>query len=131
MESKRNTEQKRVILQALKCADHPTASQLYESVKKVSPRISRATVFRVLSQFADDGTIRRLEFLNSDTRFDANPQPHAHCHCIACGKVVDVFDDDVTAFTSKVSVQGFTVFSTEVEFNGLCPECALNNKACS
>jgi Fe2+ or Zn2+ uptake regulation protein len=124
MENKRNTEQKRVILQALKCADHPTASQLYESVKKVSPKISRATVFRVLSQFADDGIIRRLEFLNSDTRFDANMQPHAHCHCLTCGRVVDVFDNDVTGFLKKDIVQGFKIYSTEVEFNGLCAECA-------
>lgn len=124
METKRNTEQKRVILGALMQADHPTASELYEEVRCSNPHISRATVFRVLGQFADDGIVRRLNLLGSDTRFDARTAPHAHCHCVRCGKVTDVFEGDFAPVLSAKSVAGYEVLSAEVEFNGLCPQCS-------
>ena len=34
MQGQRNTEQKKIILGELACADHPTASQLYEKVRE-------------------------------------------------------------------------------------------------
>ncbi len=123
MENKRNTEQKRIILGALAAADHPTASELYESVRLKNPRISRATVFRVLGQFADDGVVRRLNLLGSDTRFDARTAPHAHCHCIRCGRVTDVFGGGFEEALAVSHIAGYKVFSSEIEFSGLCPDC--------
>lgn len=124
MENKRNTEQKQIIYNRLVEAGHPTASELYESIHKTNPKISRATVFRVLSQFAAEGTIRKLEFLGSDTRFDATNYPHAHCHCVQCGKVVDVMQENLNGILSEKQVAGFRIYSTEIEFSGLCAECA-------
>ena len=63
---------------ALAAADHPTATELYEDVRAVNPRISKATVFRVLSQYSKNGEIRRLHIAGSDDRFDATLAPHAH-----------------------------------------------------
>ncbi len=123
MENKRNTEQKRVILSALMQADHPTASELYENIRLTNPHLSRATVFRVLGQFADDGVIRRLNLLGSDTRFDARTAPHAHCHCVRCGRVSDVFEGDFVPLFSSDEVAGYKILSTEIEFNGICPDC--------
>lgn len=123
MENKRNTEQKRIILEALMHADHPTASELYESIRDENPRLSRATVFRVLGQFADDGVVRRLNLLGSDTRFDARTAPHAHCHCVRCGRLTDVFEGDFVPLFSCGEVAGYAVLSAEVEFSGLCPVC--------
>ena len=123
MENKRNTEQKRVILSALMQADHPTASELYENIRLTNPHLSRATVFRVLGQFADDGVIRRLNLLGSDTRFDARTAPHAHCHCVRCGRVSDVFEGDFVPLFSSDEVAGYKILSTEIEFNGICPGC--------
>lgn len=126
MSNRRNTVQKNVILNALKDADHPTATELYGLVRLTHPKISRATVFRVLADFAKLGLVRELELLNSDTRYDGNLQPHAHCHCVKCGKVSDVFDEKLNGVMSLSSVEDFRVFNTEIEFNGLCPNCALD-----
>lgn len=115
-------------MQALSCACHPTASELYEIIHKTNPTISRATVFRVLSRFADGGEIRRLEFLGSDTRYDAKLTPHAHCHCVVCGAIADVFDDSLKELLSTANVADFQVTSTEIEFSGVCPSCAEKNK---
>ena len=122
MENKRNTEQKRIILDALMHADHPTASELYESIRDENPRLSRATVFRVLGQFADDGVVRRLNLLGSDTRFDARTAPHAHCHCVRCGRVTDV----ETVNISEPSEMG-KVETTDLMFGGVCRECLNKN----
>lgn len=124
MENKRNTEQKRIILSALMQADHPTASELYESIREDNPHLSRATVFRVLGQFADDGVVRRLNLLGSDTRFDARTTPHAHCHCVRCGRVTDVFEGDFTPALGMAEIAGYKIYSAEIEFNGICPDCA-------
>lgn len=123
MENKRNTEQKRIIYNALMLADHPTASELYESIREENPHLSRATVFRVLGQFADDGVVRRLNLLGSDTRFDARTAPHAHCHCVRCGRVTDVFDENIAGMLGAVDCAGYKILSTEVEFSGVCPQC--------
>ena len=55
----RQTRQKRVIYDALKALDHPTATEVYGYVHERYPSISRATVFRVLGGFAASG--RALE----------------------------------------------------------------------
>lgn len=123
MENKRNTEQKRIILSALMQADHPTASELYDEIRQANPHLSRATVFRVLGQFADDGVVRRLNLLGSDTRFDARTTPHAHCHCVSCGKVTDVFEGDFVPALGMSEVEGYKILSAEIEFNGICPDC--------
>ena len=123
MENKRNTEQKRVIYSALMLADHPTASELYEAIRGENPHLSRATVFRVLGQFADDGLVRRLNLLGSDTRFDARTAPHAHCHCVRCGKVTDVFGQNISGLLGEAEAEGYRVLSTEIEFSGICPAC--------
>ena len=123
MENKRNTEQKRIIYNALMLADHPTASELYEKIREDNPHLSRATVFRVLGQFAEDGVVRKLNLLGSDTRFDARTAPHAHCHCVRCGRVTDVLAEDFVPVMNSDGVAGYKVLSTEIEFSGICPGC--------
>jgi Fe2+ or Zn2+ uptake regulation protein len=119
----RNTIQKNIVLNQLMIEGHPTASELYESIHKTHPKISRATVFRILGQFADSGKIRRIELLGSDTRFDANMKPHAHCHCIKCGRVEDVWINDFDYVLSEKQVNDFKILSVNIEFNGLCSMC--------
>lgn len=120
---KRNTEQKKIIKEALTGADHPTASELCDVIHADYPKLSRATVFRVLSQFAHDGEARKLELLGSDTRFDWRTEPHAHCHCIVCGRITDVLDGQLQDVLATRNLCGFDVYSTEIEFNGICPDC--------
>ena len=123
MENKRNTEQKRIILEALMHADHPTASELYESIRDENPRLSRATVFRVLGQFADNGVVRRLNLLGSDTRFDPTLAPHAHGVCRVCGRVCDVFLPALASFEPGRICDGFQAEDCEVQFTGVCGQC--------
>ena len=125
MKTRRNTKQKGVILEALTRLNcHASASMVYEEVKKDNPTISRATVFRVLSEQAEDGNLLRIHFTGEDDRFDITLKPHYHISCSRCGYVADVAllgmkepENYVTDST------GFLVQSHNLEFIGLCPRC--------
>jgi Fur family peroxide stress response transcriptional regulator len=107
--------------------DHPTASELYESIHPDNPAISKATVFRVLSQYADSGKILRLTLEDSPTRYDYNTTPHVHAHCNICGRVFDVWDDKYNSLLTVPSVEGFEVTSCNIELNGICKDCKIKN----
>lgn len=124
MKKQRNTAQKRIIMDALMAADHPTATELYECVRELNPHISKATVFRVLSQYSDNGEVRRLHITGSDDRFDATTAPHAHLRCAYCGRIKDVMFPELEPVFSAESVDGYKIYSAEVDFLSCCPECA-------
>lgn len=119
----RNTRQKKIIMDALRRADHPAATELYETVKAENPSLSRGTVFRVLSQFARNGQVTKLCFAGSPARFDARLSPHAHAYCIYCGRVFDVFDGDLSSVFAKKSSEGFEIYAASLEFSGCCKDC--------
>ena len=76
MKRQRNTAQKRMILGALEYADHlPTATELYEMVRQKNEHISKATVFRVLAQSAENGDILKVHLCGTDERYDATIMP--------------------------------------------------------
>lgn len=114
-------------MDALRCADHPTATELYEIVKRDNPSISRGTVFRVLSQFAENGEAVKLSLSDSSARFDAYTNPHAHAHCVHCGRVFDLTDGDLAPLFDKKRTGGFEIYSVSVEFTGCCPDCKKEN----
>lgn len=128
MISQRNTKQKKIILDALKCADHPTATELYEIVKKDNPTISRGTVFRVLSQFAETGVVNKLSLSDSSARFDAFTHPHAHAHCVYCGRIFDISEEEIAPLLDKRFLGSFEIFSTRIEFSGCCSDCKHDRK---
>ena len=90
MEIKRKSKQRDAIIAELKSRyDHPTAMELYLSVRKQIPNLSLGTLYRNLSQLEECGEIIKIPDGAQD-RFDGNPAPHAHFKCNGCGKVYDI-----------------------------------------
>lgn len=124
MRNQRQTKQKQIILGALPSLDHPTATEVYERIHVENPSVSRATVFRVLRQAEENGSVRRLSFSDGEDRFDYNMIPHYHVRCIFCGRVSDVKMSVFDAPEDKVEDSyGFTLLSHDLEFKGICPDC--------
>ncbi len=120
----RQTMQKIVIYETLKVLDHPTAKEVYIKLQEKYPTISRATVFRVLGGFAQNGRATELRFSGTDCRYDYNVEPHFHVHCKKCGRVADVFLPELLGVGEEVkSACGFTVEGCTVEFFGCCESC--------
>ncbi len=125
MTARRNTKQKSIILDALRRLNcHASASMVYEEVRKEYPTISRATVFRVLSEAAKDGYLLRIHFTGEDDRFDITLKPHYHISCMKCGYVADVALAGMNNPEAYVSdSEGFSIESHNLEFIGVCPKC--------
>jgi Fe2+ or Zn2+ uptake regulation protein len=122
---RRNTAKKRMIVEELKSMHtHPTATELVDRLAKKNCPVSRATVFRVLSDLVDDGVIMRVEVENSDTRYDGNTHPHYHFKCRVCGKVEDLDLPYQKEMDRAIEKEGYQVEGHSAEFYGVCPECA-------
>lgn len=122
---RRNTVQKRLILDALKRLNgHASAGMVLREVQRIDPEIGRATVFRVLSSMADDGELQRLRFTDEDDRFDVTIFPHSHILCKSCGRVDDVwFDEEPDIISHIKDAAGFQIDSVTIEMKGLCHLC--------
>ena len=121
----RLTTQRQIILEELaKVKSHPTASELYDMVRKRLPRIGLGTVYRNLELMADSGMILKLEVGGTQKRFDATTANHYHIRCAECGKVDDidvpVMHDLVAQAAAATSYQ---ITGHHIEFSGICGEC--------
>lgn len=123
----RQTKQKQIIYDALKALDHPTATEVYGYVHAQHPGVSRATVFRVLGGFAENGRARELRAAGNEVRYDYNVEPHYHARCVCCGRVSDVWAAGMPVGGLTVTNDcGFSVEGYTVEFFGTCYACRGN-----
>jgi len=122
---RRNTPQRKIILEEL-CAlvTHPTATELFEIVRRRLPRVSLGTVYRNLEVLYKDGQILKLEMAGTEARFDGNTRPHHHVRCSDCGIVRDIKLNEPIDPVGKVSDScGFKIQGYKMKFFGLCPSC--------
>lgn len=104
--------------------DHPTAEDIYFSLKPEMPALSLATVYRNLAQLESDGKILRIES-GTTKRFDGNTNLHYHLSCLGCGGVYDVFMDNDCGLCQKASeVFDGKIVSHSVLFTGYCSSCS-------
>ncbi len=118
----RQTKQKQIIYETLTRLDHPTATEVYTSVREAQPSVSRATVFRVLGGFAAVGKAKELRLAGSEVRYDYNVTPHYHARCWGCNRVVDVCLPEPLAL-DEVRLPEFSIEGYGVEFFGRCKAC--------
>lgn len=120
----KRSKQREAILQEL-CArtDHPTAEELYLSLKQRMPALSLGTVYRNLSLLSDEGIILKLTCGGAD-HFDGNAAQHYHFLCESCGKLFDVhmpIYPDLEEIACENS--DFHVTNHRLTFYGICPAC--------
>lgn len=126
---RRNTKQKNEIIDTLVAlGSHVSAGEVYGAISKKNPALGRATVFRVLSDMADDGALLRVKTPSGDVRYDITTKPHYHVICRKCGRVADVgLDCEPSLLTHLTDTAGFAVDEEFIEFIGVCPACLSEN----
>jgi Fur family peroxide stress response transcriptional regulator len=83
------TAQRLAVFAALRGAmGHPSVDEIWATVKKTVPTVTRDSVYRILNDFAAIGLIGRLDALSA-ARYDTRLGPHAHFICEVCGSVTD------------------------------------------
>ncbi|MBE6577926.1 MAG: transcriptional repressor [Ruminococcaceae bacterium] len=126
VKEKRNTLQKRIVSDVFfSMNNHPSAGMVYEAVQEKYPSISRATVYRILAEAAEEGNIQRLKLTDANDRYDFTLTKHYHVVCRECGAVADVEIkvDDAELATHAKGCEGFEVEKCHVEFVGICEKC--------
>jgi Fur family transcriptional regulator, ferric uptake regulator len=108
-------------------ARHLSAEDVYKKVLEHEGDIGLATVYRVLTQFAEAGILVVTNFETGKTTFELNEGGHHdHLVCLSCGSVVEFHDEEVESRQEIIAKQhGFKLINHSMSLYGLCakPEC--------
>ncbi len=99
---------------------HPTAEEVYQSLKQRFPSLSLASVYNTLKLFSRLGITTELLLDKEKARYDINTIPHAHFKCLNCGKIYDLLNIKLPQVKKVI---GHKVLSTQLYFYGVCQEC--------
>ena len=128
LESKgqRLTEHRLAVYQYLKGVDtHPTAEEVYFSIKDRDSKVSLATVYNALETLVSSGLAAKLTFSGRiSARYDWRTEPHSHTRCIRCGRIQDLKRMADRKLFEKINLDGFKVMGCNLELLGFCPSCA-------
>ena len=69
---------------------HPTADDVFTSVRHDIPDISLATVYKSLETLVGCGLAIKLTYGDGSARYDGRTDPHHHARCLRCGSVIDL-----------------------------------------
>ena len=105
--------------------DHPTADDVYASVKLILPNISLGTVYRNLAQLAENGDILKISTSANKEHFDGFVHRHFHFVCNKCDKIYDVDLDGM----DEIKNQAAEKLNADIEdysliFYGICENCS-------
>jgi len=104
-------------------SDHPSAEELFESLKNKIEGISLTTVYRTLSSLEKAGLVVRVPTLKDKVHYDAKLEPHSHFVCVKCGAIYDI-DIPLKQPSAKLSEEGFEVLNCTLLCYGICRNCS-------
>lgn len=122
----RVTEQRQIILEAFKKGYHPTAEELLKKLRVSNPDFSRATLYRNLALFCENGKLQKISAIGQTDRYAINTGCHYHVVCERCGKVEDI--DMFNPLQNPPKLLEYTINYHELTFYGLCPKCQQKAK---
>jgi len=103
---------------------HPSASIIYEKIRKYFPNISLGTVNSTLLTFAKIGLAKVVAASGEPKRFDPVLESHHHFICMKCGKIVDFNNGAYDAIKIPVALnRKSTVLRKIIHLEGLCDKC--------
>ncbi len=120
------TPQRMVIFRILsECNQHVTVDEVYQKASIEYPMLSLATVYRNMEQMVESGLLTRLDLGGASMRYDTNLEEHHHFVCSKCGRVSDVYLDDVNYKLDERRSQlgNAKVNSLDLHLQGTCGEC--------
>ena len=118
------SKQRDAVLNGVLWIDHPTASMVYESVRKTIPNISLSTVYRNLNLLVELGQIKKVELPNHCERFDKTLEHHNHLFCTSCHQLFDIPSSNNNIINNLIEKEtGFQIMTNDIIFRGTCKNC--------
>ena len=83
---------------------HPTAEDIWESVRLVSPTTALGTIYKTLDTLREMGEVLEINSHDDSHHYDAvRPTAHPHVICTSCGRIEDVDVRGLSALQSQAS----------------------------
>lgn len=130
----RLTEQRRIVAHVLDTADdHLDVEGVLRLAQKKDPTIHRATVYRTLNSFKENGLVDELDLMHvSGGRHYYEVRPsnfHIHLVCTACGSVEEPEEPSWERLRRRVENEtGFKAEAIRMEIGGTCRDCSGRRK---
>lgn len=116
----------------VKTRNHPSAEEMYRSVRLLHPNISYDTVNRTLQTFAAVGLVDVVEGIGGVRRYDSDRNPHHHFHCRVCGRIVDFHCRQFDAMEIPDHIRDIAaVDSRHMVLGGVCRRCQSKRSSSS
>jgi Fur family ferric uptake transcriptional regulator len=125
----KSTQQRDVIVELfLRTRGHVSIDDLLVKVRKKSPKVGYATVYRTMKLLTDAGIAAARQFGDGQTRFEVHDdhQHHDHLICLRCGLILEFENDKIEQLQDEIAARlgGFKLVRHKLELYGLCPKAA-------
>ena len=118
----RMTDQRRVIARVLSSSDdHPDAEELHRRASAEDPRISLATVYRMVRLFEEAGIIERHDFRDGRSRYEeVGDEHHDHLIDLKTGEVVEFVNEEIERLQEAIARKlGYKLVDHRLELYGV------------
>lgn len=122
------TQERLAVLKGVAASDgHFDADELALVVKAINPKVSRATVYRVIPLLVDAGYITKTIRTKGRVSYErlAGTKPHDHMICRSCGVVIEFHEPRLERYIrSTCAEHGFAPDEHTLSIRGYCRDCA-------
>lgn len=106
---------------------HISLEELLKKVKRKTPNIGYATVYRTMKLLTECGLAIARQFGDGQTRYENLPADghHDHIICIKCSKIAEFQNPKIEQLQAEAAKKlGFTVINHKLELYGYCSDCS-------
>jgi Fur family ferric uptake transcriptional regulator len=109
---------------------HMSAEDVYKQLLADGESVGLATVYRVLTQFAQAGLLVRHNFEGGKSVFELNEGTHHdHIVCLQCGHVEEFYDSAIEARQKKIVADlGFAIQDHSLHIYADCTKAKCPNR---
>jgi Fur family ferric uptake transcriptional regulator len=132
----KSTQQRDVIVELfLRSSGHISIDDLLTRVRRKSPKVGYATVYRTMKLLTEAGVAAARQFGEGQTRFEISDGEghHDHLICNQCGLILEFENDAIEKLQEEMAERlgGFKLVRHKLELYGICPKYAgVRNGSC-
>lgn len=110
-----------------KTTTHINLDELLNKVRRKTPNIGYATVYRTMKLLTECGLAISRQFGDNQTRYENLPEDghHDHIICVKCSKIAEFQNLKIEELQQETAKKlGFKVINHKLELYGYCPDCS-------
>jgi len=104
--------------------NHPSVDEIYESLHREIPTLSKTTIYNTLKLFVDKKLLSEVLIEEDEVRYDYIEKPHLHFKCRSCRKIYDIYKE--CPIVNCKEVDGNKIEEHHIYLIGICKTCLKN-----